>query len=109
MWYFSATPLHELDGLWLDFNYMFDVEVRSDFVPTAADGEVASFEALSVDELRERLARGSAEGAAHSLEEPHFTPSAMLANVDFLCRHGFISPVEGMAEYIELQSLLQMR
>lgn len=103
-----ATP-HNLPGVWLDYNYIYDVEVAPDFVPRAADGEVASFERVGVAELRCRLAVAEGERGADGAELPLFTPAAVLTNVDFLCRHGYITPADGLGEYAEMQSLLRFR
>ena len=105
----ARATTHGLPGVWLDYNYIFDVEVDASFVPTAADGEVASFERVDADALRRRLAVAEGDRGAQGAELPHFTPAALLANVDFLCRHGCISPSEGAGAYAEIQSLLRFR
>ena len=106
----SRATAHGLPGVWLEYNYIYDVEVDASYVPAAADGEVASFERVAVDELRHRLAVVAGDCDAQGTEFPLFTPAALLANVDFLCRHGCISPTsEGAGAYAELQSLLRFR
>ena len=60
-------------------NYCFDLRLRSDQLPTPLDGEVESFELLSVHELLDKVHAGS------------FTPDAALAVIDFAIRHSLVN------------------
>ncbi|KAL3773984.1 hypothetical protein ACHAW5_000584 [Stephanodiscus triporus] len=80
-----------------DVLYTFDLRCPSDFVPRCADGEVASFERLPVDELV-RLVRRHAD-------EVQFKPNVAVVYIDFLMRHGFVSPDED--GYLELLAELR--
>lgn len=62
---------------------MFDLELPLDFVPVNADGEVEEFQLLP---------------AAKCLEwmyGPDFKVTSIPVTLDFLIRHGFISPENG--------------
>ncbi|KAJ2909958.1 hypothetical protein GGI21_001355, partial [Coemansia aciculifera] len=67
-------------GLQPETHYVLDLELPSDFVPVPMDGEVESFQLLSVDETLEQLKRGD------------FKPDCVVCAVDFLIRHGVITP-----------------
>ncbi|KAJ3033435.1 hypothetical protein HK097_004849, partial [Rhizophlyctis rosea] len=62
-----------------DTEYIYDLELPSDFVPKPEDGEVEGFYLMSVDEIKKHL---------HANE---FMPESGLVVIDFLIRHGFVS------------------
>ncbi len=76
-------------GLKPDTLYCYDLELPETFVPQNTDGEVSEFQLLPVEEIIE-LIRNSNE----------FKPNSNLVNLDFLIRHGHISPDEPY--YLEL-------
>lgn len=71
---------------WLrnDTMFVYDLELPADFTPRNADGEIASFELMELDEVRAILARGQ-----------EFKFNVALVLIDFLIRHGRIAPEEG--------------
>jgi isopentenyldiphosphate isomerase len=74
-------------------NYVFDLKVDLDFIPNNIDGEVESFELLTMDEIKSRI--------------DEFKPEAFLVIVDFMIRYGIIGADE--PGYMEIQSLLKAR
>jgi 8-oxo-dGTP pyrophosphatase MutT (NUDIX family) len=78
-------------GLKPDTLYCYDLELPETFVPQNTDGEVSEFQLLPVEEIIE-LIRNTNE----------FKPNCNLVNLDFLIRHGLISPDE--PDYLELVS-----
>ena len=80
-----------------DVLYTFDLRCPPDFAPRCADGEVDSFECLPVAELV-RLVRRHAD-------EVQFKPNVAVVFIDFLMRHGFVSPDED--GYLELLAELR--
>ena len=80
-----------------DVLYTFDLRCPSDFAPRCVDGEVDSFECLPVAELV-RLVRCHAD-------EVQFKPNVAVVFIDFLMRHGFVSPDED--GYLELLAELR--
>ena len=61
--------------------YTWDMQVSDDFVPEAADGEVAQFELCSAEQLEHDVREGS-----------RLRPAMILVVTDFLIRHGIIAP-----------------
>ena len=76
---------------WLrnDTMFVYDLELPADFTPVNADGEIASFELMELDQVRAILARGQ-----------EFKFNVALVLIDFLIRHGHIAPDE--TDYSEL-------
>lgn len=70
-------------GLSADTDFVFDLELPLDFIPQNADGEVEKFELLSVHECMERIFRSD------------YKTTSIPVTLDFLIRHGFISPDNG--------------
>lgn len=81
---------HE-DGLRRDVLYVYDLEVPGDFQPVNTDDEIADFSLMPIDEVM-RIVR----------DTDHFKFNCALVVIDFLIRHGRISPecdeYVGMAE-----------
>ena len=95
-----------------DVFFVFDLELPWDFVPTAVDGEVQSFERIGLAEAARRVAYGQAPGfpclASCEGEQAGcnaFKPNINLVVIDFLVRHGEISPEE--SGYLELVASLR--
>ncbi|CAB9520931.1 Nudix hydrolase [Seminavis robusta] len=61
--------------------YTWDMQVPNDFVPEAADGEVAQFELCSAEQLEYDVREGT-----------RLRPAMILVVTDFLIRHGIIAP-----------------
>lgn len=76
-------------GLKPDVMYCYDLELPAAFVPVCTDGEVESFQRLPL-----------AEVAALVRETDDFKLNCNLTIIDFLIRHGFITPDE--PDYLEL-------
>jgi isopentenyldiphosphate isomerase len=85
-------------GLFSDNDYVFDLRVPHDFVPTPADGEVHKFERVSAEELLRRITRPRSFP---------FLPSALLACVDLLCRLGYVGPHQEPRDYFDVLRALR--
>lgn len=70
-------------GLFPNTEYVFDLELPPDFTPHNADGEVQAFELLPANECIERVFT------------PDFKTTSSPVVIDFLIRHGFITPENG--------------
>ncbi|KAI0391996.1 NUDIX hydrolase domain-like protein [Xylariaceae sp. FL0594] len=79
----------ESGQIYPETQWVYDVELPPDFRPQPNDGEVADFTLMTVDEVREELARG------------HFKPNCGLVIVDFFVRHGIITR-ENEPDYDEI-------
>lgn len=90
----AITILAEEDGgLWHETLFNYDLTLPEDFVPRNTDGEVESFELMSVAEVRQRL---------ESSDDFLFDVVPLLA--DCLMRHGHLSADD--PEYVALAELL---
>jgi 8-oxo-dGTP pyrophosphatase MutT (NUDIX family) len=76
-------------GLKPDVMYCYDLELPQEFVPVCTDGEVESFQRLPL-----------AEVATLVRDTEAFKLNCNLTIIDFLVRHGFITPEE--PEYLEI-------
>jgi len=82
-------------GVKRDVLYTFDLRVPASFEPRAVDGEVESFALRTVEEVAAMLAT----------PDKTFKPNVGVILVDFLLRHGFVSPDE--PGYLELLGALR--
>jgi 8-oxo-dGTP pyrophosphatase MutT (NUDIX family) len=90
----AITILAEEDGgLWHETLFNYDLTLPDDFAPRNTDGEVESFELMSVAELRSRL---------ESSDDFLFDVVPLLA--DCLMRHGHLSADD--PDYVPLAELL---
>jgi len=90
----AITILAEEDGgLWHETLFNYDLTLSDDFVPRNTDGEVESFELMSVAEVRQRL---------ESSDDFLFDVVPLLANC--LMRHGHLSADD--PDYVPLAELL---
>ena len=80
-----------------DVLFTFDLRCPIDFVPQCIDGEVATFECVPVNELVRLIERHA--------DEIQFKPNVAVVFIDFLMRHGFISPDED--DYLDLLAELR--
>jgi 8-oxo-dGTP pyrophosphatase MutT (NUDIX family) len=71
------------EGLRRDVLFIYDLELPAGFVPNNADGEMESFELLSLPEV-----------AAIARDTDDFKFNCALVAIDFLMRHGFLAPDE---------------
>ena len=81
--YHGAVSFHhssDCRGIVAETNYVFDLQVPSDYQPTAVDGEVDSFSLLSIQEVNKKIVSGE------------FAPGAATTIIDFMIRHGYITP-----------------
>lgn len=68
------------DGVAAGIDFCFDIELPPHFEPTNVDGEVAEFHLVSLPEV------------AKLIGCPQFKPTSALVMLDFLVRHGYVSP-----------------
>jgi 8-oxo-dGTP pyrophosphatase MutT (NUDIX family) len=85
------TELHHSEVL-----YVYDMELAADVVPVPQDGEVEEFILMACPELRQRMLNGE------------FKPNVCPIMIDFLVRHGVITP-ESEKDYVDLCSRLRRR
>ncbi|XP_033109622.1 nudix hydrolase 20, chloroplastic-like [Anneissia japonica] len=71
---------HSERGVFPETQFIFDLELPSTFTPQNADGEVSEFYLFKIEEVKEKIASGE------------FKPNCALVILDFLIRHGYISP-----------------
>eukprot|EP01041_Mallomonas_annulata_P008817 gene8817-18248_t len=79
-----------------DALFCFDLELPPDFTPTPVDGEVESFQLRDLSWVLDRIVEGGPKG---------YKPNCNLVVLDFLVRHGVISPEA--PRYLELVSSLR--
>lgn len=74
-------------GIFPNTEFVFDLELPVDFKPTNADGEVQAFQLLPAHECLEKLF------------SPEFKTTSCPVVIDFLIRHGVITPENGGCIY----------
>lgn len=67
-------------GVFPECEFCFDLLLPLSFKPINADGEVANFELLTIDQVK------------HYITAQEFKPNSGLVIIDFLIRHGIITP-----------------
>lgn len=72
-----------------DTMFVYDMEIPPGFVPQNDDGEVASFELLPVDDVRQITASSR-----------DFKFNCAVVNIDFMIRHGVLTPDQ--PDYLDL-------
>jgi 8-oxo-dGTP pyrophosphatase MutT (NUDIX family) len=77
------------EGFKPDVLYCYDLELPADFEPRCMDGEVESFELMPLDDV-----------AALVRDTTQFKPNCNLVVLDFLVRHGVVTPDH--PEYLEI-------
>ncbi len=82
------------EGLRRDVEFVFDLEMPADFIPSNDDGEVEGFDLLSIERVAE-LAR----------DTDAFKFNCSLVVIDFLIRHGVIEPDH--PDYLSLVAALR--
>lgn len=79
------------EGLRNDICFAYDIELPESFQPRNTDGEIESFSLWPIAEVRQRMA-----------ETEDFKFNVALVNIDFLVRHGYLSPDEpGYVDIVE--------
>jgi 8-oxo-dGTP pyrophosphatase MutT (NUDIX family) len=73
----------QAEGLRRDVLFLYDLELPSDYIPVNCDGEIASFELWPIDRVVERVR-----------DSDDFKFNCALVVIDFLIRHGVITPDE---------------
>lgn len=79
-----------------DYIYVYDIELPVDVVPKPRDDEVGEFYCMSIDEL------------CSSLLREEFKPDSGAVLVDFLIRHGIITP-ENEKDFVDISMRLHRR
>lgn len=74
-------------GIFPNTEFVFDLELPVDFTPTNADGEVQAFELLPAKECIEKIFSRD------------FKTTSCPVVIDFLIRHGVITPENGKKKY----------
>lgn len=82
-------------GLFPNTEYIFDLELPEDFKPNNADGEVQDFELLAAADCYKRLFSSD------------FKTTSVPVVLDFLIRHGFVTPEEE-PNYTQVVELLHV-
>ena len=75
-------------------DFCFDLELPADFVPCPQDGEVESFQLLSLDEVLDLILQKT------------FKSESMLVAVDFMIRHGFLD--SSYPSYLDIVTALRV-
>ncbi|KAI1382360.1 NUDIX hydrolase domain-like protein [Hypoxylon crocopeplum] len=86
----------EAGQIYPETQWVFDIELPTDFQPWPEDGEVANFELQTVDQVQKELAEGQ------------FKPNCALILVDFFIRRNIISP-ENEPNYSEIKQRLHRK
>uniref|UniRef100_A0A2M4APQ8 Putative thiamine pyrophosphokinase n=1 Tax=Anopheles triannulatus TaxID=58253 RepID=A0A2M4APQ8_9DIPT len=82
-------------GIFPNTEFVYDLELPEDFVPDNSDGEVQNFQLLPVDECLERVFK------------PDFKTTSCPVVLDFLIRHGIITP-ENEINFTQVIELLHV-
>lgn len=85
------------EGLRRDVLYVYDLELPADFAPRNTDGEIAEFELWPIARVMERVR-----------DSDDFKFNCSLVVIDFLIRHGLISP-DDEPDYLALVEGLRAR
>uniref|UniRef100_V9L4U2 Nudix hydrolase 20, chloroplastic-like protein n=1 Tax=Callorhinchus milii TaxID=7868 RepID=V9L4U2_CALMI len=67
-------------GIFAECQFVYDLEVPTDFTPTVGDGEVQEFYLWPLQQVRDAIV------------DSDFKPNCALVVLDFMIRHGFIQP-----------------
>ena len=79
-----------------DYVYIYDIELPGDVTPKPHDDEVSGFYLMGVEEVQDALLKGE------------FKPDSGAVVVEFLIRHGFITP-ENEPNFVEISMRLHRR
>ncbi|KAI9023904.1 NUDIX hydrolase domain-like protein, partial [Hyaloraphidium curvatum] len=89
----TYNTLSRHNGIGPEAQFVYDLELPPDFLPVPQDGEVAGFRLCTVPEVLSDVRAG------------RFKPNCAIIAVDFLIRHGFITP-ENEPEYLAVTARL---
>ncbi|KAK9479440.1 NUDIX hydrolase domain-like protein [Lipomyces japonicus] len=98
-YYYVRTSLAGGESGWLqpEIEFCYDLKVNENSpAPKPVDGEVSQFYLWDVDKVQEELRKGN------------FKPNTALITIDFLIRHGIITP-ETEPDYLEIVSRMHRR
>jgi 8-oxo-dGTP pyrophosphatase MutT (NUDIX family) len=84
------------DGIRPDVLFVYDLDLPRDFEPRNTDGEVDAFYLWSIEEVVARIEAGT-----------EFKFNCTLVIIDFLVRHGYLSP--DSPEYVAIVRMLRYR
>lgn len=92
----GAVSYMDIDGdrYKRDVLFCYDLKLPADFVPNNQDGEVESFRLIPVAHVANVVKRTN-----------FFKPNCSIVIIDFLFRHGFISP--DSFRYLDLLQILR--
>lgn len=76
-----------------DYIYVYDIELPNDIVPTPHDDEVASFNCMTIEQLKSALLRED------------FKPDSAAVLIDFMIRHGIIT-ADNEPDFVEINMRL---
>ena len=79
-----------------EVQYVYDMEVGPNIIPSPGDDEVEDFSLLTIDEVKGALAEG------------RFKPNCALVMLDFFIRHGFVD-AENEEDFTEIVSRIHRR
>ncbi|ODQ68039.1 hypothetical protein NADFUDRAFT_81129 [Nadsonia fulvescens var. elongata DSM 6958] len=79
-----------------EVEYVYDLVIEEGIIPEPCDGEVDQFFLMELEEVLNELAKGS------------FKPNSAIVTIDFLIRHGLITP-ETETNYMEICSRIHRR
>lgn len=79
-----------------EVEFVYDMKLNKDIIPLPNDGEVDSFNLLSLEET------------ITAIERDQFKPNCALVMTDFLIRHGYITP-ENEPFYLEIVNKMHRR
>lgn len=79
-----------------DYIYVYDIKLPLDVIPRPRDDEVSGFTLMTVEEVKSALLR------------ERFKPDSAAVLVEFLIRHGVITP-ENEEDFVEISMRLRRR
>lgn len=83
------------DGIHPEGEFLYDLQLPTTFIPKSGDQEMEHFSLLTIPEIKQAIIGDN------------FKPNCAAATLDFLIRHGFITP-EQESNYFDILSRLHM-
>ncbi|KAI7857379.1 NUDIX hydrolase domain-like protein [Circinella umbellata] len=90
--YYTTTE----QGLQPETQYVFDLPIPEDFIPTPKDGEVEDFYLMDMDQVKK------------SILNNEWKPNCALVTIDFMIRHGIIT-ADNEPDFIDISARLHRR
>lgn len=81
------------EGIYRESEFYFDIKLPLSFVPQNKDGEAESFYLMTIDEVKNAVIKND------------FKPNSALITINFLIRHGLISPDEDENYFYLLENM----